>query len=87
MAKAKANKLASVIKSASTPSDMPSAGPYKQSAKQIAEDRRWKAEDDLRTLQRAKEIQGDRSRMGMCKTVAKEQMKALSGVVGKSKRR
>jgi hypothetical protein len=39
---------------------------------------RWRAEDDLRTLQRAEEIRGDKERMGHCKSVAKEQMEAAS---------
>lgn len=41
---------------------------------------KWRAEDDLRALQRAAEIQSDKSRMTAAKAVAKEQMNALSKV-------
>lgn len=46
----------------------------------VKEDQKWRAEDDLRALQRAKEIEGDKSRMKAAKTIAKEQMAALSKV-------
>ena len=45
-----------------------------------AEDRKWQAQDDLRTLQRAQEIQADRSRLNAAKTEVKNQMAALSKV-------
>jgi hypothetical protein len=41
------------------------------------EDQKWRAEDDLRALQRAREIEGDKSRMKAAKAVAKEQMNTL----------
>ncbi len=41
------------------------------------EDQKWRAEDDLRALQRAAEIQNDKSRVRAAKAVAKEQMNAL----------
>ena len=41
---------------------------------------KWRAEDDLRTLQRAKEIENDKARMQAAKNIAKEQMQALSKV-------
>lgn len=44
------------------------------------EDQKWRAEDDLRALQRAREIEGDKSRMKAAKAIAKEQMAALSKV-------
>lgn len=46
----------------------------------VKEDQKWRAEDDLRALQRAKEIEGDKSRMKAAKAVAKEQLNALSKV-------
>jgi hypothetical protein len=50
-----------------------------------AEEMKWRAEDDLRTLQRAQEIQADKARMGMAKRMAAQQVKALSKVAGKSR--
>ena len=50
-------------------SDIPSAYPK--------EDNKWRAEDDLRALQRAKEIESDKSRMKAAKAIAKEQMSNL----------
>lgn len=44
------------------------------------EDQKWRAEDDLRTLQRAKEIENDRARMQAAKSVAKEQKSALEKI-------
>lgn len=41
------------------------------------EDQKWRAEDDLRALQRAREIEGDKSRMKAAKAIAKEQMNTL----------
>lgn len=46
----------------------------------VKEDQKWRAEDDLRALQRAREIEGDKSRMKAAKAIAKEQMAALSKV-------
>lgn len=43
-------------------------------------DQKWRAEDDLRALQRASEIQSDKGRMSAAKAVAKEQMNALQKV-------
>lgn len=41
-----------------------------------AERKRWQAEDDLRTLSRAKEIERDAARMKAVRALAKEQLKA-----------
>jgi len=49
------------------------------------DERRWRAEEDLRTLQRAQEIQADKARVKMAQKIAAEQMKALSRVTGKPK--
>lgn len=45
-----------------------------------AEDKKWRAEDDLRTLQRAKEIENDKARMQAAKGIAKSQMSALKDI-------
>lgn len=47
------------------------------------EDKKYRAESDLRTLQEAGKIQKDKERMKAAKSCAKEQMKALSHVTGK----
>lgn len=44
----------------------------------LKEEKRWQAQDDLRTLQRAQEIQADKRRMAACKTEARTQMATLS---------
>lgn len=44
------------------------------------EDQKWRAEDDLRTLQRAKEIENDKARMQAAKNIAKEQKAALEKI-------
>lgn len=44
------------------------------------EDQKWRAEDDLRTLQRAKEIENDKARMKAAKEIAKSQMNALKNI-------
>jgi len=44
------------------------------------EDQKWRAEDDLRALQRAAEIQADKSRVKAAQAIAKEQMSALKKI-------
>ena len=44
------------------------------------EDQKWRAEDDLRALQRASEIQSDKARMKAAKAIAKEQMNNLKKI-------
>ena len=44
------------------------------------EDRRWEAQDALRTIQRAQEIQLNKSLMNMVKREAQAQMSALAKV-------
>ena len=61
-------------KSKPIPVKIVSEGPSPSYAK---EDQKWRAEDDLRALQRAAEIQSDKSRVKAAKAVAKEQMTAL----------
>jgi hypothetical protein len=48
-----------------------------------ASDKRYQAQDDLRTIQRANEIQGDKSRMSAAQKEATNQMAALSSVAKK----
>jgi len=57
------------------------------SREQAKREREWRAEDDLRTLQRAAEIQGDTSRVRAAQQVAKRQMAALSKVAGRGNSR
>lgn len=43
-----------------------------------AQERKWRAEDDLRTLTRAREIRNDPARMKAVRTLAKEQLAAMA---------
>lgn len=45
---------------------------------EAAREKKWQAEDDLRTLQRAAEVKGDR--LKQAKLLAKEQAKALKKI-------
>lgn len=49
-------------------------------APSVKEDNKWRAEDDLRTLQRAKEVENDKARMKAVKAIAQEQMNALKKI-------
>jgi hypothetical protein len=46
-------------------------------------DRKYQAEEDLRTLTRANEIQGDTARMRRASGVAKKQMQGLRSIAGR----
>jgi hypothetical protein len=48
-----------------------------------AEMRKFEAQDDLRTLQRASEISGDRRRMSAAQKEAAAQKRALEKIAGK----
>ena len=48
-----------------------------------AEDRRYQARDDLRTLQRAQEIQKDKARVTAATKEAQTQVKTIQAVIGK----
>jgi hypothetical protein len=48
-------------------------------------DKKWQAQQDLRTLQEAKDIQASRSRIAAAKREAMSQVKALNSVVRKGK--
>lgn len=52
----------------------PSAADMK---KMRAEEAKWRAEDDLRTLMAAKEIQKDKARMAAVRKVAREKLATL----------
>ena len=45
-----------------------------------AQDKKYQAQDDLRTMQRAAEIQSDKSRMTAAQKEAQNQMAALSSI-------
>lgn len=48
--------------------------------KMDADEKKWRAEEDLRTLLRAEEIKRDRSRMSVVKAMAKKQAMAVDKV-------
>lgn len=50
------------------------------------EQRRWQAEDDLRTLTRAREIEASKPRMTQVQKIAAAQVKTLSSVAGAAKK-
>jgi len=60
-------------KKKATGSNAPSVG-------MVAEDRTWRARDDLRTLTQAHEINSDRSRLAAAKREAAKQHKVLTKV-------
>lgn len=47
------------------------------------DDKKYQAEDDLRTLTRAKEIEADRQRMAAAKRVGAQKIKEMQSVVVK----
>lgn len=49
----------------------------------VFDDAKWRAEEDMRTLTRAKEIEGDRARMAAAKRVAEQKIKEMQSVVAK----
>ena len=51
--------------------------------RETEESKRWQAEDDLRTLQRAKEIESNRARMSAAKKIASTQIKQLEKIKGR----
>jgi len=50
------------------------------SSKYAEEDREWRARDDMRALQRAKEIESDKARMQAVKAVAQKEMNNLKKI-------
>jgi hypothetical protein len=61
---------------------MATKSPAKSSAIKTVmfDEKKWQAQDDLRTLQRAREIEANRSRMAAAKREADAQLKALQKV-------
>jgi hypothetical protein len=49
-------------------------------SRDLAQEKKWQAESDLRTLQAAKEIEASRARLSAAKRIAEEQMKALAKI-------
>lgn len=47
------------------------------------DDAKYRAEDDMRTLTRAKEIENDRARMAAAKKCAEQKIKEMQSVVSK----
>lgn len=80
---AKKTKLSSMVAKPGKPvpvtivSDGPASSSNKDWKK---EERKYQAQDDIRTMQRAAEIQKDKERTKAMKEVAKEQMDALKKV-------
>ena len=66
-------------KTTSMPSTV-SAAPYKPTAAEVKERKRWEAEDALRTLQRAEEIKNNAQLMRQVKERAREQVKTMQKV-------
>lgn len=56
------------------------AMPYKVSKDELAREARYRAEDDLRTMQRAAEVKSDPSRVKAAQQMADEQMRALQSI-------
>ncbi len=50
-------------------------------------EREFQAESDLRTLRQAKDIQGDKKRLGAAKIMAKKEIKALSSISKKTRKK
>lgn len=72
------NKLSGLMAKASAGMDMPS--PVRATKEEAAERRRYRAEEDLRTVTRAEEIRRDRERMSDVRKLAQEQVKNLQCV-------
>ncbi len=73
------NKLAGLMSAKTDMGSYPTSSPANR-AESEARERRCRAEDALRTLTRAKEIERDRGLMRDVKSVANEQMKQLQSI-------
>lgn len=68
-----------MAKKNSLPVDMPCAtASYKPSKADVERERKYRAEDALRVIQRAVEVKGNRQLMKDVKALVKEQAKAVS---------
>lgn len=79
MAKSKSKGIGLVREVACAPS------PMKATRQQIVQEQRWRAESDLRTLREAEHIRTDPGRVRMARTLASEEVRALSKVAKGSK--
>lgn len=82
MASPSRNRLSGMVKKSATKGKQKPV-PVKIVSDQISTsdyDKKWRAQDDLRALQRAEEIRRDKSRMSAAKAEAKAEMKRLSSV-------
>ncbi len=57
-----------------------SPAPMKVTKSDIARERKWEVEDALRTMQRARELEKDKTLMRDVKKLANEQVKALKNI-------
>lgn len=73
----KRKSLKSVVSASPAPSVVVERKPSKED---IEREKKWRAEDDIRTLQRAEEIKRDKERMTMAKRVAKDQVQDLKKI-------
>ena len=65
--------------SAAVVSDVPVM--KKPTKEQMEQERRWRAEDALRTINKAEEYRGDKQLMSDVKNLAQEQMNSLKRIV------
>lgn len=79
---AKAPVKTTTAQKANKPAPKASAG---ISGPSIADEKRWKTEDAMRTLMRAEELKKDKGLMRDVATMAKDQAAKLSGLCGKAK--
>ena len=79
---AKKTKLSSMVAKPGKPVPVTivSDGPTSSNKDYNKEERRYQAQDDIRTMQRAAEIQKDKERTKAMKEVAKEQMDNLKKI-------
>ena len=52
------------------------------SKEDVEREERWRAEEDLRTLQRAAEVKADPERMKKCMALHEEQKKGMEAIAG-----
>lgn len=74
MAKKKSSKLSALVGEAGP------IAPRRPTKEDIAREKRWQAESDISTMQRAEEIKKDPARMSEMKKVAKEQVNTLKKI-------
>lgn len=65
-------------KSSAIPVDRPCTTAYKPTKADVEREKRYQAEDGLRSIQRAAEIKKDKGLMKDIKALMKEQMKAVN---------